>query len=63
MNKKSFYLKILYDVFVASVVTLVVFFISEIIKPGFITNYFNLSLFLLWCILIGIIYVLINKKD
>ncbi len=61
MTSNNFLKSLIGDIFTISVVSLVVFFTAEIIKPGFITNYFNLNLFLLWCILIGIIQVLITK--
>jgi hypothetical protein len=54
---KDFSLKIINDVLVISLVTLIAFFICELLKPGFVTNYLNMNLFLLWCVLIGIIQI------
>jgi len=63
MTLKEFSLKILHDLFNISLVTLVIYFIIEIFKPGFVTNYLNLNIFLLLVILTGIIEVIINKKS
>lgn len=55
---KDFYSKIINDIFLVSVASWAVFCLAEILKPGFVTNYLNLSLFLLWCVLVGIIQML-----
>lgn len=55
MNNKQLFYQIIHDVFTVSVITLACFVIFELIKPGFVINYFNLNLLLVWCILIGIV--------
>ncbi|MFA5076350.1 MAG: hypothetical protein WC480_02955 [Patescibacteria group bacterium] len=62
MNKDQFIRQIIRDVFTVSVITLVCFVIFELIKFGFVINYFNLNLFLFWCLIIGVVYLIIDKK-
>ncbi|MFA5358882.1 MAG: hypothetical protein WC310_03630 [Patescibacteria group bacterium] len=59
---KVTFLKILYDVFSVSAVSWAVCVVSETIKPGFVTNYLDMNIFLLWTVIIGIIYTLMNKN-
>ncbi|MBI5621753.1 hypothetical protein HY933_02735 [Candidatus Falkowbacteria bacterium] len=60
MDKRLFIAKILSDVVAVSLASEVVFVLAELAKPGFVTNYLNLNLFLLWCVFVASIYVLIR---
>ncbi len=56
----TFFHRIAHDVFVIALVTFVVYFFADIIKPGLVTNYINLNALLLFVIASGIATVLTN---
>lgn len=50
------------DIFGIGLVAFVAFFVADLVKPGFATNYINLNALLLFVILSGIVMVLISKN-
>ena len=51
---KEFFIRLTHDVFVISLVTFIVYFFADVIKPGLVTNYINLNMLLLFVIASGI---------
>jgi uncharacterized membrane protein YqaE (UPF0057 family) len=52
---------IIRDAFVIALTTYVVYFIAELVKRGFVTNYVNMNILLLLVLFLGIITVLFDK--
>jgi len=46
-----------------SVIALLVFLIAEDIKIGFVLNYFDLGKLFLFCVFIGLIYLVLSKFE
>lgn len=63
MDKKTFISKFCYDVFQISLFTFVIFSIIEYIKKGLITDYLDLNVIILICLISGIISVILKKYD
>jgi len=51
------------DAFVIALVTYLVFFLTEHVKHGFVTNYVNMNWLLLIVIALGIVSVLLDDQD
>ncbi|MDO8581692.1 MAG: hypothetical protein Q7S16_02345 [bacterium] len=52
--------QIIHDVFVVALVTFIVYFFADLLKPGFVTNYINLNMLLLFVIASGIATILLT---
>jgi len=59
---KEFFYKIIKDIFVVSLVTLIVFSILEWTEPGFVSYYINFNLLLAIPLVSGIISLLMQRK-
>lgn len=55
--------KLVKEVFGVSVITLLVFLIVEDIKMGFVLNYFDLGKLFLFCVFVGIVYLVLSKFE
>ena len=51
------------EIFTASFISFVVFFILEIIKPGFVIYYFNFNIFLAIALVSGILAVWLSNDN
>lgn len=58
----QFFRRLVHDVFAISLVTFVVYFFADVIKPGLVTNYINLNMLLLFVIASGIATVLTDQE-
>ncbi|MEA2089107.1 MAG: hypothetical protein U9O55_04720 [Patescibacteria group bacterium] len=66
MNKpeiKIFFLKILSDVFYISLITFILFAMFEMLRPRFVSAYFNLNALLMIVLITGIITIINNKNE
>lgn len=50
------------DIFLVALVTFIVYFFADLVKPGFVTNYINLNVLLLFVIGSGILTVLTSQE-
>lgn len=50
------------DIFLVALVTFIVYFFADLVKPGFVTNYINLNALLLFVIGSGIVTVLTREE-
>lgn len=65
-NLKHYFLKLIYDILNASLITFIVFIALENLKIGLISNYFDLNLLLViavGCIIIIMIFRQINNDE
>ncbi len=60
---KKIVLKIIDDIFYLTLITFIVYFVLELIKPGIISNYFDLNILLLSVIIFGILITITKKYD
>ena len=60
---KILILKIINDTFYLALITFIVYFVLELIKPGLISNYFDLNLLLIITIILGILITITKKYD
>jgi len=60
---KKFFSILIRDIFIFSFVSYVILFIFEWYKTGIVTNYFNINLVLLICLVSGIITALVYKQE
>ncbi len=60
---KILVLKIINDTFYLALITFIVYFVLELIKPGLISNYFDLNLLLIITIILGILITITKKYD
>jgi len=51
-----------FDIFASSLIAYMFFTITEIFQPGFISYYFNTSIFLVVALVSGIIWVISKNK-
>ncbi len=58
---KNIFHQLISDIFYISLITFLIFFVLELIKEGLISNYFDLNLFLIFLILVGLLNLTINK--
>ncbi|MFH1890581.1 MAG: hypothetical protein ABIJ91_03395 [Candidatus Kuenenbacteria bacterium] len=55
--------KLTEDIFYISLITYIVYFVLELLKEGFISNYFDLNLFLIWTVVFGVLYSILRSKE
>lgn len=60
---KRFLAILVKDIFIISFITYIVLFILEWYKTGLVTNYFNINIVLIICLISGIITSLVFKSD
>jgi len=58
-----FVTKLIKEVFLVSLVTLLVFLIVEDIKEGFVLNYFSLEGLFWFCCFAGVVYLVLSKFE
>lgn len=50
------------DIFRIALMTFVVYFFADLIKPGLVTNYINLNALLLFAIVLGVVTILLTGE-
>jgi len=62
MNAREFYQKVINDLMLVSLATWVVLVVADLLKPGFSTNYLNMNLWLVGCILVVVVKIAVRSK-